>query len=194
VTTLKRLASAVQLRPWPPCFQSVTTNRSILVLPRGARFFDHKLTSLGQRALEGVRLKTFQRRSPSKSRSCGSCVAQLGKLQSTPRISPTQRASRIHDPRFVSGSSPVLWSPRSTDFSMIKRLLAFLLLSSEVPSAPDKDSRWQGSVDKRVPGHVGFVRCRRPQAPRANQRLQFAEVDRNSKPQPGRLRMRDFEL
>jgi hypothetical protein len=42
------------------------------------------------------------------------------------------------DPRFVSGCLPVLRSPRSTDFSMIKRLLAFLLLSSEVPSAPDK--------------------------------------------------------
>ena len=68
--------------------------------------------------------------------------------------------------RLVPGCLPVLRSPRSTDFSMIKRLLAFLLLSSEVPSAPDKDSRWQGSVDKRVPGHLGFVRCRRPQAPR----------------------------
>jgi hypothetical protein len=76
------------------------------------------------------------------------------------------------DLRFVPGCLAVVRF--GTHFSMIKRLLAFLLLSSEVPSAPDKDSRWQGSVDKRVPGHVGFVQCRRPQAPRANQRLQFA--------------------
>ena len=45
---LKRLASAVQLRPWPPCFQSLTANRSLPEFPRGAGFFDHKLTSPGQ--------------------------------------------------------------------------------------------------------------------------------------------------
>ena len=45
---LKRLAAAVQLRPWPPRFQSLTANRSLPEFPRGAGFFDHKLTSPGK--------------------------------------------------------------------------------------------------------------------------------------------------
>src|SRR5271166_2147930 len=41
---LKRLASAVQLRPWPPSFQSLTTNRVASALPQKATLADHKLT------------------------------------------------------------------------------------------------------------------------------------------------------
>src|SRR5215468_7614773 len=32
-TVLKRLASAVQLRPWPPCFQSFTSTANLNLVP-----------------------------------------------------------------------------------------------------------------------------------------------------------------
>ncbi len=49
---LKRLASAVQLRPWPPSIQSLTTNRAKLVRLAARGFCHHKSTSEKLTALE----------------------------------------------------------------------------------------------------------------------------------------------